>query len=200
LGQLATALERSEAELVNDVIARVAFNEPERVRVEQWARQAQTIALLTAERAGSSGTRLSDNVLFHEIALRWSPAYVAALERGPGRVPSEMMPETLQAARNDIKAAGLRLQLLLELVTQGRGWLVRDRPLPLGPREPLQTHGQDQRVERALQDRDDDVPRHGHGVAGEGGGGEIAEPASPLRSSPLRSLTPSHPSRYRRQT
>jgi hypothetical protein len=123
LGQLATALERSEAELVNDVIARVAFNEPERVRVEQWARQALTIALLTAERAGSSGTRLSDNVLFHEIALRWSPAYVAALERGPGRVPSEMMPETLQAARDDIKAAGLRLQPLFELVTQGvAGW------------------------------------------------------------------------------
>jgi hypothetical protein len=51
MGQLATATERSEDELVTDVVARVAFNEPERARVEQWVRQALTIAALTAERA-----------------------------------------------------------------------------------------------------------------------------------------------------
>jgi hypothetical protein len=124
MGQLATALKRSEAELVNDVIARVGFNESERARVHEWARQALTVVVLAAERAGSSGTRLSDNVLFHEIALRWSPAYSEALERGPGSVPSEMRRETLEAARDDIKACGLRLQELFAKATQGvAGWI-----------------------------------------------------------------------------
>jgi hypothetical protein len=121
--QVATALERSEAELVNDVIARVGFNEPERARLAAWARQALTIVVLTAERAASSGTRLSDNILFHELALRWSPAYAKALECGPGRIPAEMKPETLQAARDDLKAAGFRLQPLFAAATQGvAGW------------------------------------------------------------------------------
>ena len=123
IGQLATALERPEVELVNDVIARVGFNEPERARVEEWARQALTVVVLAAERAGSSGTRLSDNVLFHEIALRWSPAYSKALERGPGSFPSEMRRQTLEAARDDIKASGLRLQELFVKAAEGvTGW------------------------------------------------------------------------------
>jgi hypothetical protein len=119
MGQLATALERSAAEIVSDVIARADYNILERARLEVWARQALTIVVLAAERAASSGTRLSDNILFHELALRWSPAYVKALERGPGRVPSEMKPETLRAVRDDIKATGLRPQPLFELATQG---------------------------------------------------------------------------------
>jgi hypothetical protein len=121
--QLASALGCPEAALVNKVTARVGFTEPERERVQKWARQALTVAVLAAERAGSSGTRLSDNVLFHEIALRWSPAYSEALERGPGSVPSEMRRETLEAAREDIKASGLRLQELFAKATEGvAGW------------------------------------------------------------------------------
>jgi hypothetical protein len=88
IGRLAAALKRSEAEIINEVIARADFNEHERGRLEAWARQALTIAVLAAERAGSSGTRLSDNVIFHELALRWSPAYVTAIDRGPARIPS----------------------------------------------------------------------------------------------------------------
>jgi hypothetical protein len=123
MAQLATALVRSDAELVNDVIARVGFNEPERARLEVWAREALTIVVLAAERAASSGTRLSDYILFHELALRWSPAYAKALERGPGRAPSEMMRETLEATRDDIKNAGLRIQSLFDFATQGvAGW------------------------------------------------------------------------------
>jgi len=121
--QLATALERPEAEIVEDVTARADYDATERARLDRWARQALTIVVLAAERAGSSGTRLSDNVLFHELALRWSPTYVKAVERGPGHVPSEMRRDTLQAARDDLKAAGFRLQRLFELVTQGvAGW------------------------------------------------------------------------------
>lgn len=79
--------------------------------------------VLAAERAGSSGTRLSDNVLFHEIAVRWSPAYGDALKRGPGSGPAEMRRETLEAARDDIKACGLRLQELFAKATPGvAGW------------------------------------------------------------------------------
>jgi hypothetical protein len=123
MGRLSTALGRSEAELLKDVVARVDFNEAERARVGQWAREALTIAVLSAERAGSSGTRLSDNVLFHELALRWSPTYVKARECGPGRFPSEMKRATLQAARDDLKAAGFRLQPLFAIVTQAvAGW------------------------------------------------------------------------------
>ena len=121
--QLASALGCPEAALVNKVTARVGFTEPERERVQKWARQALTVAVLAAERAGSSGARLSDNVLFHEIALRWSPAYSEALERGPGSVPSEMRRETLEAAREDIKASGLRLQERFAKATEGvAGW------------------------------------------------------------------------------
>jgi hypothetical protein len=123
MGRLAAALKLSEAEIVDEVIARANFNEPERARLETRARQALTIAVLKAVRSGSSGTRLSDNDLFHELALRWSPAYVTAIERGPAREPSEMKEEALQAARDDIKVAGLRLQPLLKRVTQGvAGW------------------------------------------------------------------------------
>ena len=142
IGRLATTLGRSEAGLLKDVIARGDFNDAERARVEQWARAALTIAVLSAERAGRSGTRLSDNVLFHELALRWSPTYVNARERGPGRIPSEMRRDTLQAARDDLKAVGFRLQPLFELATQGvAGWyetrmsakgrrvVLRERPL-----------------------------------------------------------------------
>lgn len=107
MGQLATALARSEAELVNDVIARVGFNEPERARVEKWARQALTIVVLTAERAASSGTTFSNNILFHELAKAFSPTYNAALERGPARIPDEMLPGTLVATRDDVKYARL---------------------------------------------------------------------------------------------
>jgi hypothetical protein len=123
MGGLTTALKRSGAELINDVIARVGFNAGERARLEVWARQAVTTVVLAAERAGSAGTRLSDNILFHELALRWSPAYAKALERGPGRSPSEMMRETLEATRDDIKNAGLRIQSLFDFATQGvAGW------------------------------------------------------------------------------
>jgi hypothetical protein len=120
MGQLAAALGRAETELVSDVIARVDYNILERARLELWARQALTVVVLAAERAGASGTQLSDNILFHELALRWSPAYAKALERGPGRSPSEMMRETLEATRDDIKNAGLRIQSLFDFATHGR--------------------------------------------------------------------------------
>jgi hypothetical protein len=128
MGQLATALERSEVELVNDVIARVGFNEPERARVEEWARQALTIVVLTAERAAFSGTTFSNNILFHELAKAFSPTYTAALERGPGRIPDEMLPSTLVATRDDVKYAGLRVQQIFGFARRGvAGWYTTKR-------------------------------------------------------------------------
>src|SRR5262245_33866849 len=118
MGQVATALEHSEAETVVKVTARVAYNAAERARLDRWARQALTIVVLTAERAGSSGTQLSDNVLFHELATRFSPAYAEALKNTPARIPSEMKRSTLCTVRDDLKALGLRLQELFDFAAE----------------------------------------------------------------------------------
>jgi hypothetical protein len=118
MGQLATALGRSEAEIVDDVIARADYTTAERARLERWARQTLTLLILTAERVGSSGTQLSDNVLFHELATRFSPAYAEALKNTAASIPSEMKPSTLEAARDDIKALGLRLQAMFDFAAE----------------------------------------------------------------------------------
>ncbi len=121
--RLADALGETEAKLVNAAIARADYTLPEITRVEEWARQALTIVTRAAERAAWNGTPLSDNVLFHELATRFSPAYGKALGTTPARIPSEMKVSTLEAARDDIKAAGLRLQQLYEFARREvKGW------------------------------------------------------------------------------
>ncbi len=123
MARLAVGLSRAEADLVKEVVARVPFNDLERARVEHWAREALTVAALAAERAAQSGTALTNEVLFAELASRWSPAYGKALEATPARRPREMRYETVVEARDDLKASGLRIQQIADIARQNvEGW------------------------------------------------------------------------------
>jgi hypothetical protein len=115
MARLAVGVGRSEADLVKEVVARVSLNDLERARVEQWAREALTVVAQAAGQAAQVGAALTSEVLFHELASRWSPAYGKALETTPARRPSEMLYKTVIAARDDIKNAGLRLQQLADI-------------------------------------------------------------------------------------
>lgn len=173
VARLAKALGQAEQQLVDAVVADCSYTPPERERVEDWAREAITLAASAVDGAAWNGTILSDNAFFHPLAARFSPTYAKALEATYARVPSEMKAITLMRAREDIKSAGLRLQQIYdkaltaalasgwyEVVNTRRGRRVR----------PLKDEAlADKRAEVGLPDRDqtnarllraNDPPRH----------------------------------------
>jgi hypothetical protein len=153
-----------EAEIVRSLAMRMAFTPAERADVEQTVRQAIAVVVQAAHRVGRAGQPLTDNVLFDALARRWSPAYSKVTEpagvidhphvaQGAGmtpsrerivaRMPSQMKPETLEAAQNDLACAGLRLGALFALarrdarnhglykpVKTDAGWRIRSTQKP----------------------------------------------------------------------
>jgi hypothetical protein len=119
--ELAAAFGETERELVRPLMARAAYSPDERADVVDSVRQAIAVVVTAAWRAARNSDRLADNLLFHEIALRWSPAYEAALN--PAWRPEHMKEDTLQAALADIRAQGLRLGRLIALARREvKGW------------------------------------------------------------------------------
>jgi hypothetical protein len=114
VARVATVLRQSEKQLIDAVVADCNYTLLERHRVEEWAREAITLATRTVDGAAWNGTILSDNAFFHPLAARFSPTYAGVLETSYARVPSEMKAITLMRAREDIKSAGLRLQQIFE--------------------------------------------------------------------------------------
>jgi hypothetical protein len=159
VARVARALGQAEQQLVDALVADCKYTPPERERVEEWAREAITLAASTVDGAAWNGTILSDNAFFQPLAARFSPTYVEALERTYARSPSEMKAITLMRAREDIKSAGLRLQQIYEkalaaaiatgwyeVVNTGRGRRVR----------PLKDEAlADKRADVGLTDRDE---------------------------------------------
>jgi hypothetical protein len=117
--RIAAALARSEQQLIDAIVSDCAYTAIERERVEEWAREAITLAASAVDGAAWNGTILSDNALFHPLAAYFSPMYAQTLESTYARIPSEMKPTTLMRAREDIKAAGLRLQQIHDLALRG---------------------------------------------------------------------------------
>jgi hypothetical protein len=107
--RMAEALKVSETELVRGVITDLKYSILEHARVIGWAREALTLAFLEADRIGRLGGYYTDGVFFHVVARRFSPTYIAALERGL-RGPREMKRLTIIEARQELMALGLRLQ------------------------------------------------------------------------------------------
>src|SRR5437870_4978308 len=123
MARLSKAFDQSEHEIIEPLMARAAYTSVERADVEQTIREAIAVVTRTAWRAARDGRPLSDNVLFDAIARRWSPAYGKAIETTPARRASEMLAETIEAARHDVGCAGIRLGRLFALARRSvRGW------------------------------------------------------------------------------
>jgi hypothetical protein len=123
MAALSAAFGQTEAELVRPLMARIAYTQGERADVFADARQAIAVVATAAWRVAQDGGYLTDNLLFDEIARRWSPTYERALIESAATRPNQMRPETLEAALADIRAQGLRLGRLIALARcDVRGW------------------------------------------------------------------------------
>ena len=121
--QLSAAFGQTEAEIVRPLMARAAYTKSERADLFADVRQAIAVVATAAWRIAQDGGYLTDNLLFDEIARRWSPTYERALIESAAARPNQMRPETLEAARADIRAQGLRLGRLIALARRDvRGW------------------------------------------------------------------------------
>jgi hypothetical protein len=76
------ALAQSEPQLVDVVVADCAYTPRERDRVEEWAREAITLAAGAVDGTAWNGTILSDNAFFHPLA-RASRRLTRRLSREP---------------------------------------------------------------------------------------------------------------------
>jgi hypothetical protein len=112
---IAEAVKLTEKELVRGVIADLKYDVLEHARVIGWAREALTLAFLEADRVGRLGLYYTDGIFFGAVARHFSPTYIAALGRGL-RGPREMKYSTIVVARQEMKALGLRLQAIRDVV------------------------------------------------------------------------------------
>src|SRR5262249_36955881 len=72
MAQLSASFGQADSEIVKPLMARAAYTSSERADVVADVRQAITVGATAAWRVARDGGRLTDNLLFDEIARRWS--------------------------------------------------------------------------------------------------------------------------------
>jgi hypothetical protein len=165
MAALSAALGQTEAELVHPLMARIAYTQGECADVVADVRQAITVVATAAWRVAQDGGYLTDNLLFHEIACRWSPTYEWALIESAATWPDQMRVETLEAALADIRSQGLRLGPLIALARRDvRGWYKPVLTVKGWRVKPLRNPDATSRLALAgtIQPRDEVATRHPH--------------------------------------